>query len=84
MFAAGPVARFATAPAWHGGSFDLQPRVRTGWELADNIRVTIRARLVADVVRAGNFERGHDRGGMRGARNQTNCQANSGVNKLKR
>lgn len=67
MFAAGAVAGFATALALHGGAFDLQPRVRAGRKLTDNIGVAIRACLIACVVRAGDFEGGHTGGRTRGA-----------------
>lgn len=67
MFAAGPVAGFATALARHGSAFDVQTGVWAGRKFADDIGVAIGARLVAHVVRAGNFKRGHERGRTGGA-----------------
>jgi hypothetical protein len=86
MFAAWTVTGFTAALALHGGAFDLQPRVRAGREFADDVRVAIRARLVADVVRPGDIERGHDGGRTGGARNQkgrkTDGNDNYGVKTL--
>ena len=63
MFAAWTVAGLASALPCHGCALDMQPRVRAGREFADNLRVTIRACAVADVVRTRNFKRSHNRGG---------------------
>ena len=59
MFTAGSVAGFAAALAGHGRIPDMQARVRAGGKFPDNFRVAIRAGLVADIVRAGDFQRRH-------------------------
>ena len=69
MFAAGPVAGFATALPWHGRVLNVQPRVRAGGKFADNFHMAIRACLVADEMRAWNLKRHDDRGRMGSARN---------------
>src|SRR5580698_1039160 len=75
MFAAGAVAGFTTSLTGHGGPLNLQARVRAGREFTDDVRMAIRARLVADVVRAWNLKRGNNRGRTGGTRNQTKHQA---------
>lgn len=60
MLAARTVAGFATALPCHGGAFDMQARVWAGREFANNIGMAIGARLVAHVVRAGNFQGRND------------------------
>ena len=61
MFAARTMAGFATTLPGHSRAFDMQPRVRTGRKFADDLRVTIGACTVADVVGAGNLKRSHNR-----------------------
>ena len=65
MFAARTMAGLASALSRRGRAFDMQPRMRTGGEFADNPGVAIRACAVADVVRARDFKRSHNsrRGG---------------------
>lgn len=69
MFAAGTMAGFAAAHAGHGRISNMQAGVRAGWKFADNFCMTIGAGLVADVMRAGNFQGSHD-GTRCSARNQ--------------
>ena len=57
MFAAGTVAGFATSLAGHRHVFKMNARVRAGGKFLDDFLVAIRAGLVADVMRAGNFQR---------------------------
>jgi hypothetical protein len=67
VFTAGAVAGFASSLALHGGALDLEARVRAARKFADDVRMTIGARLITDVVRAGNLKRGCDRGRTAGA-----------------
>jgi hypothetical protein len=60
MLTARPMAGFATTFARHRRIPDMQASMRTGGKFPDNFRVTIRAGLIADIVRAGNFQRCHD------------------------
>lgn len=62
MFAAGAVAGFTTSLPRHGRILNIQPRMRARGKFADYFRMAIRAGLVADVMRARNLERRHDRG----------------------
>lgn len=62
MFAARTVTGFASALPGHGRVLNMQPGMRTGGKFTDNVRVAVGAGLVADIVRAGNLKRGHDRG----------------------
>ena len=59
VFAAGTVAGFATGFTDHCRIFKMNTRVRAGGEFSDDVGVTVRAGFVADVMRAGNFQR-HD------------------------
>jgi hypothetical protein len=68
MFAAGTVAGFAPALAGHRRVLGMKPRVRAGWKSSHNVGMTIRAGLVADEMRAGDFQRRHDLGRGRGTR----------------
>ena len=73
VFAAGAVAGFAAALAGHRGVGKMQARVRTHWKFSDDVRVAIGAGLVADEMRAGNFQGRNDRGRGRGTGNQKAC-----------
>jgi hypothetical protein len=68
MFAAGTVAGFEPALANHRGILGMNPRVRAGWKSSHNVGMAIRAGLVADELRAGDFQRRHDLGRGRGTR----------------
>lgn len=70
VFAARSVTGFATGLAGHRRLFKMNPRVRAGGKFSDEGRVAIRAGLVADELRAGNFQRHDHRTGRGGARNQ--------------
>jgi hypothetical protein len=69
MLAAGTVTGFASALAGHRRTFRMNPRVRAGRKPSHNVRMTIRARLVADEMRAGDFQRRNHLGRGRGTRN---------------
>jgi hypothetical protein len=62
MFAAGAVARFATGSAGQllARKIEMDPRMNAAGKFPRDGRVTIGADIVADVSRAGNFERSHD------------------------
>lgn len=70
VLAARPVAGFAACLAGHPRIFKMNPRVRAGGKFADDVFVAVHAGLVADEMRAGNFQRHHHRVGRGGARNQ--------------
>jgi hypothetical protein len=70
MLAARTVAGFAPALAGHRRILGMNPRVRAGWKSPHNLGMTIRAGLVADEMRAGDFQRRHDLGRTRGTRHQ--------------
>jgi hypothetical protein len=57
MFAAGTVAGFAPGLPAMRRTFKMNPRVRAGGKFPDDVGVTIRAGFIADVMRAGNFQR---------------------------
>lgn len=61
VFAAGTVTGFATGFADHRRIFKMNPRVRAGGKFPDDIGVAVCAGFVADVMRAGNFQRHNDR-----------------------
>ena len=65
VFAAGTVAGFASGLAGQRRTFKMNPRMGAGGKFPDDFRVTIQAGLVADVMRAGNFQ-GHRHFGGRG------------------
>jgi hypothetical protein len=69
MPAAGTVTGFASALSRHRRIFSMNPRMRAGRKPPHNVRVTICTRLVADEMRAGDFQRRNDLGRCRGARN---------------
>jgi hypothetical protein len=73
MFAAGTVAGFAPALAGHRPILSMNPRVRTGRKPSHNVAMTIRAGLVADEMRAGDFQRRDNFGRSRRARNDQQC-----------
>lgn len=60
MFAARPVAGFTAGLAGHRSIARMNPRVRAGGKYPADVLVTVRAALVADIVRTGNFQRSHD------------------------
>jgi hypothetical protein len=57
VFTARSVAGFAAGLANHHRISGMNPRVRAGGKYADDVFVAIRAGLVANVMRAGNFQR---------------------------
>jgi len=59
VFAAGAVAGFAAGFAGHRGILKMDARVRAGGKFSDEVGMAIRAGFVADVMRAGDFQR-HD------------------------
>ena len=59
VFAARPVTGFAAGLASHRRIARMNPRVRAGGEFLDDVLVAIRAGLVADIMRTGNFQRCH-------------------------
>jgi hypothetical protein len=61
VFAAGAVARFAAGKAGQLRRLNMHARMRTRWEASRNVRMTIKAGLVADVTGAGNFGGCHNR-----------------------
>ena len=61
VLAAGTVAGFAAGFADHRRIFKMNARVRAGGKFSDDVRVTVRAGFVADVMRTGNFQRHDDR-----------------------
>jgi len=61
VFAARPVAGFAAGFTDHRRIFKMNPRMRAGGKFSDDVLVAIRAGLVTDVMRAGNFQRHHHR-----------------------
>ena len=70
VFAARTVTGFAAGLAGHRRSFKMNPRVRAGRKFPDNVLVAVRAGLVTDIMRAGNFQWCHHRAGSRVARSQ--------------
>jgi hypothetical protein len=70
MFAAGAVTGFAPALTGHRRRLGMNPRVRAGGKSSHNFRMTIHARLVADKMRARNFQGRHDFGSGRGTGNE--------------
>ena len=75
MFAAWPVTGFTTAFAGHGGIFDVKPGMRARGEFSDDVRMAIRTRFIADVMRAGNLKRGDDQKGGGGTGHQKKSRA---------
>ena len=59
VFAARPVTGFAAGLADHRRIVRMNPRVRASGKLSDDVLVTVRAGLVADIMRARNFQRCH-------------------------
>ena len=70
VFAAGAVTGFAPALTGHRRRLGMNPRVRAGGKSSHNFRMTIHARLVADKMRARNFQGRHDFGSGRGTGNE--------------
>ena len=62
MLAARTVAGFTTALACHGRVCDVQARVWAHGKFPDNFHMAISAGLVADIMRAGNFQRRYNCG----------------------
>jgi hypothetical protein len=60
MQAARSVAGFATGRLGPGRTFEMEPRMRAGWEDPGQVRVAIDAGVVADVSRSFNHGRSHD------------------------
>jgi hypothetical protein len=60
VFAARSVTGLATGLASHRRIAGMNPRVRAGGEYSDDVLVTIRAGLVADIMRTGNFQWHHN------------------------
>lgn len=75
VFAARAVAGFAPALARHRRVFKMQPRMGTGGKFPDDVRMAIGASMVADKVRARNFQRHHHRGRSRRTGNQEDHHA---------
>ena len=68
VFAAGPVAGFATALSTHRTGFgQMDARVRTGGEVADVIGVALETGAIANVGGTGNLQRDDDGAGQCGA-----------------
>jgi len=66
VFAAGTVAGFASGLTGQRRTFKMNPRMGAGGKFPDDVRVTIQAGFIADVMRAGNFQghrHFHGRGG---------------------
>jgi hypothetical protein len=61
VFAAGPVAGFATGLAGQFSALEMNARMRAGGKDARDIRVAIVAGFIADIIRAGNFGGGQNR-----------------------
>lgn len=74
VFAARTVAGFAAREARPFQIVFVEAPVRTGGEDPRNVRVAIRARLVAHESRAFDFRRGNDRSGQRGTRTQNQAR----------
>jgi hypothetical protein len=68
VFAGGAVAGFAPALAGDGRILRMNCRVRAGWKSSHKVGVAIRAGLVAHEAGTGDFQRRHDLGRGRGAR----------------
>ena len=78
VFAARPVTGFAAGLADHRRIVRMNPRVRAGGKLSDDVLVAIGAGLIADIVRAGNFQRSHHGVGRGGTGIQKQHQRTAG------